>query len=92
MEEDNRKLSKLIENVLNDPKNHIEVGGQDKEKELKDHKDFSTTFFNKNRESNILDEKDEKNNTMDVGFNGANKTSNLPTINMSNLIKLKEVS
>jgi len=104
LEEDNRKYSKLIESILNDPKNHghsesvnigvgvnIGVSNSVNINENKDIKDMSNTFFSKNKENMVnLDEKNDS-----VIFNGGNKSSvtqtQTPTVNAGNLIKLKEV-
>jgi len=107
VDEENKRLSNIIENTINDPKNHHELmqfnninninnDGKDKDKQ-----DFSSTFFNKNlckdnnnnSNNNNFEEKDDKNmNITGSVFNGGNKTStSLPSINIGNLIKLKEV-
>ena len=91
LEEENKKLLKLYETVINDPKNHIELYSQ-YSNENKDQKDLSNTFFLKNRDNiNSSEEKDEKNLTGSnfSNFNGGNKNA-IPSINMGNLIKLKE--
>jgi len=93
LEEENKKLLKLYETVINDPKNHIELYSQ-YSNENKDQKDLSNTFFLKNRDNiNNLEENDEKNMTGSnfSNFNGGNETA-LPRINLGNLIKLKHVN
>ena len=100
VEEENRKLSKVIESAINDPKNYIDKLGFNNNENSNDQKDFSKTFFNKENKDTI--DKDEKNTTGSIfsktasnAFNGgsASKTSNdLPNINIGNMIKLKEVN
>ena len=90
-------MSKIIESVLNDPKNHIEVSSnresdkrenRESDNQENKNKDFSNTFFSKNKENMV--NIDEKNDSVFNGSNGGNR-STLPTINAGNLIKLKEV-
>jgi len=101
LEDDNRRLSKVIENVLNDPKNNLNNNGSKSDfvgnNEVKEeNKDFSSTFNAKNKENMLNIESsrniDEKNETSERFNNIGNKSSSLPALNIESLIKLKEVN